>query len=187
MLGAEEGDARAVDRDVEGPVAAVPDLPQEEVAHATEGAVRDRGAERDVGDQLEHRQPVAREGGGRDLGVVGIPVGVDAPTHPIGGGRDLLAVQLLGAPHQHDLQHVGDAGGVGRLRARAHLHQEGVGDERRGGVLSNDDGEAVGQVGASDAGRLREGGRRGQQGQESGEGDDSATHCALRGTKARRA
>ena len=167
-----QGLPHAVHGNVGRLVAAVPDLAREEVAHGPEGALGERGAQRDGGDQLEHLLPVLGQRRRGDLRVVRVAVGIDAAAHAVGRLHDLLPSQLVGPAHHQELEEVGDARGGGRLRARPHLDHDREGDDGRDRVLAYEQSQAVGQLGPRHAVRLGRRDGRDQERQQEGNAQD---------------
>ena len=172
---AEGAREQGVEGDVVGLLAAISDLPHQEVAHGLQGAVGQGRCERDLGDEVEHLRPVAVQRGGGKLGEVRVAVRLDAAPHAVRRLDDLRAVELVRAPHHHDLEEVRDARRPARLPARAHLHHEGHRDDGRHRVLAHQDGHAIGEPGAGDGARLGGGGQGGEADEGGGE-EGAAQH-----------
>ena len=105
--------------------------------------LRERGAQRHVGEEFEHFVREGRERGGGDRGVVRGRAGVEGRAEARDLLGDLPAGARLGPLEEHSRERVGQAGQFRRVEGVARAQREPEADERQAVLLDGDDGEAV--------------------------------------------
>ncbi len=164
-----------VECELEWIVGARAQLAENQSPRRLDGVGGESRLQRDVGEQCEHRLPVPRERRAADLAVLDVAAGVDASAEIFRRRRELDVRPVRRAARHRTLQEIRDAGGLGRLEARARADEQRRRDHTGRGILANEHAEPVRQCGAGDVRGIRPRASRGREQQEDDE-DDRACH-----------